>query len=151
MKALLQRVSEAAVTVRGGTLASIPRGLFVLIAVAADDSPQDAHRLAHKILSIRLFDHPDTAKPWSQSVTDINGHLLCVSQFTLHALTHKSPTPDFHRAMNAAAAKVLYDLVLTCLAEKLPSNVKHGLFGEYMQCSLTNDGPVTVEIDTKRT
>ncbi len=139
MKLLLQRVSEAAVTVDGREVASIGRGLLAFLGVAQDDDEAAASWLADKTLGLRIF--ADDEKPMNRSVTDIGGDILVVSQFTLAADTSRGRRPGFSSAAEPAAAERLYEFFLAELSKTMP--VQSGVFGADMQVSLVNDGPVT--------
>ncbi|XP_063708626.1 D-aminoacyl-tRNA deacylase [Culicoides brevitarsis] len=148
MKAVIQRVSSAGVSVSGELVSSIGKGLCVLVGICQSDTEKDMEYIARKILSIRLFDHND--KRWQKSVVDEKLEILCISQFTLyHRL--KGNKPDFHLAMKGEEAKVLYDKLLTKLGESYePSKIKDGVFGAMMEVNIVNSGPVTIEIESPR-
>ncbi len=136
---LLQRVSEAAVTVDGREVAAIGRGLLAFLGVAQNDDEAAATWLADKTLGLRIF--PDDAKPMNRSVTDVGGEILVVSQFTLAADTSRGRRPGFSGAAEPATAERLYEFFLAELRRAMP--VQNGVFGADMQVSLVNDGPVT--------
>lgn len=144
MRALCQRVGEAAVAVDGVEVARIGRGLLVFVGVFADDDGERAARLAGKTLALRVF--PDAAKPMNRSVVEIGGEVLVVSQFTLAADTARGNRPSFGRAAPPAQARPLYERYLQAARERWPA-VQAGVFGADMQVSLTNDGPVTVLLE----
>ena len=139
MKVLLQRVSEAAVTVDGRQVASIGRGLLAFLGVAQGDDEAAASWLADKTLGLRIF--ADDEKPMNRSVTDIGGEILVVSQFTLAADTSRGRRPGFSSAAEPASAERLYEFFLAELRKTTP--IQSGVFGADMQVSLVNDGPVT--------
>lgn len=139
MRVLLQRVSEAAVTVDGREVAAIGRGLLAFLGVAQNDDEAAATWLADKTLGLRIF--PDDAKPMNRSVTDVGGEILVVSQFTLAADTSRGRRPGFSGAAEPATAERLYEFFLAELRRAMP--VQNGVFGADMQVSLVNDGPVT--------
>ena len=140
MKALLQRVCEARVTVDGGCVGEIDRGLLVLLGLDKGDDEGAAQRLLDKLLAYRVF--ADDAGRMNCSVADIDGGVLLVSQFTLSADTRKGLRPSFSSAMPPAEAEHLYNYMLAQLAER-HAKVAAGRFGADMQVSLVNDGPVT--------
>ncbi|KIW75021.1 D-tyrosyl-tRNA(Tyr) deacylase [Fonsecaea pedrosoi CBS 271.37] len=148
MKAILQRVLSSTVTVNGQTVSAIGKGVLVLAAIGPDDTKKDAETMASKIVKMRLW--PDeSGLNWKKSVQDIEGEILCVSQFTLMANTRKGTKPDFHGAAKPEVAKELYDYFVSRVREHHGlDRVKDGVFQAMMQVSLVNDGPVTIEIDT---
>ncbi|ESK91395.1 d-tyrosyl-trna deacylase [Moniliophthora roreri MCA 2997] len=151
MRAVIQRVSSASVTVDNETVSQISRGLMVLVGIGTDDTMVDATTIINKILSLRVFDDQSDGKMWRKSVRDIDGDVLCVSQFTLLANTTKGNKPDFHRAMAAEPSRTLYASFLDSLRNSYkPEKVKDGVFGAMMSVSLTNEGPVTLTIDSRK-
>ncbi|TFK30239.1 D-tyrosyl-tRNA deacylase [Coprinopsis marcescibilis] len=152
MRAVVQRVTSAAVTVDGETVSQIGRGLMVLVGIGVDDNDTDIVALTKKILTLRVFeDLNDPGKMWKSSVKDINGEILCVSQFTLLANTTKGNKPDFHRAMPSGASNTMYSLFLNKLKQQYgDEKIKDGRFGAMMNVSLTNDGPVTFTLDSRK-
>ncbi|KIV96916.1 hypothetical protein B0A52_08364 [Exophiala mesophila] len=148
MKAVLQRVLSGSVTVNDQVVSSIGKGVLVLAAIGPNDSRKDAESMAAKILKLKLWPDEQDSN-WKKSVKDIQGEVLCVSQFTLFASTKKGNKPDFHGAAKPEMAKELYDYFMAQLrAQYPPEKVKDGVFQAMMQVSLVNDGPVTLEIDT---
>ncbi|PMD25386.1 deacylase [Hyaloscypha hepaticicola] len=146
MKAILQRVLSASVTVDKQLISSIGKGILVFAAVAPGDTEKDAEQLASKVLKLRLWDGEDGGR-WKQSVQDINGEVLCVSQFTLLASTKRGTKPDFHGALGGDEAKKLYDIFFSKVQEHYKTErVKDGVFQAMMEVALVNDGPVTLEI-----
>jgi D-aminoacyl-tRNA deacylase len=146
MRALIQRVLEAGVSVDGQTISRIGPGLLVLLGIVKSDSNQDADRLAERILSYRIFD--DEAGRMNRSIREMEGQLLVVSQFTLVADVTKGTRPSFTPAADPVAAQHLYGRFLDQLAASgLP--VETGQFGARMVVSLHNDGPVTFMLDTR--
>lgn len=145
MKALIQRVSEASVSVEGRVVGQIGRGLLVLLGVDKHDDRVLADRLLEKVLDYRVF--PDEAGKMNRSVRDIQGGLLLVSQFTLSADTRKGLRPSFSSAAAPAEAEALYRYCLEIL-EHRHAGVEAGVFGADMQVSLVNDGPVTFLLDS---
>lgn len=147
MKAIVQRVMNARVTVNGEPISSIDQGICVLIGICSNDTKKDIEYLAHKILNIKLFDD-ETNKRWKKSVVDKELEILCVSQFTLYN-TWKGNKPDFHNAMPGDKSKEFYESFLQVLKDKYrPEKIKDGEFGAYMQVSIQNDGPVTFELES---
>lgn len=146
MRAVLQRVSEASVTVRGETVGSIGAGLLVLLGVAAEDEAADLEYLLKKIPALRIF--PDGAGKMNKAVGEVGGAVLVVSQFTLIADTAKGNRPSFFGAAPPARAEALYgELVAGLRRQGLP--VETGHFGADMQVRLLNDGPVTILLDSR--
>ncbi|KAL8973846.1 MAG: hypothetical protein Q9197_001904 [Variospora fuerteventurae] len=151
MKAILQRVASASVTVDTQLISSIGKGVLVFAAVAPDDSSKEVESMAAKILKMKMW--PDEAGgTWKRSVQDIHGEVLCVSQFTLLASTKKGSKPDFHGAAGGEKARELYDQFVLKVQELYEEDkVKNGVFQAMMQGMLfdiRNDGPVTLEIQT---
>ncbi|KIW87312.1 D-tyrosyl-tRNA(Tyr) deacylase [Cladophialophora bantiana CBS 173.52] len=148
MKAILQRVLSSSVMVNGQIVSAIGQGVLVLAAIGPDDTKKDVETMASKIVKMRLW--PDeNGVNWKKSVQDVEGEILCVSQFTLMANTRKGTKPDFHGAAKPELAKELYDYFVTRVCDQHGSDrVKDGVFQAMMQVSLVNDGPVTIEIDT---
>jgi D-tyrosyl-tRNA(Tyr) deacylase len=147
MRGVIQRVSEAKVTVeqRGG--ASIGRGLLVLVGIEDTDTERDADWLAGKIARLRIFD--DDEGVMNLSVKEVEGDILAVSQFTLHASVRKGNRPSYNRASKPEKAIPLYEYFVSRLEHELGKSVPTGVFGAEMKVSLVNDGPVTILIDTK--
>ncbi|KAH8922800.1 D-tyrosyl-tRNA deacylase [Atractiella rhizophila] len=151
MKAILQRVLSSSVLIPPSPTpySSAGPGLVVLAGISPTDTAEDAEKLASKILALRLWDSAEGQR-WKKSVTDIQGDVMLVSQFTLFAKTHRGSKPDFHGALGPDKAKPLFDLLVSKVREKYVSErVKEGVFGAMMQVALVNDGPVTVEVDTE--
>lgn len=147
MRVLIQRVKEASVTVRQSQKAAIDQGLLILIGIEEADQEDDAEWLVHKIIRLRIFD--DEAGIMNKSVTDIQGEILVVSQFTLHASTKKGNRPSYIRAAKPAEAIPLYEKFCALLQTESGLPVLTGIFGADMQVMLINDGPVTIWIDSK--
>lgn len=145
MKALLQRVSSASVSVAGDCVGEIGEGLLVLLGLDRGDDRAGAVRMLERILAYRVF--ADSAGRMNRSVTDINGGVLLVSQFTLSADTGRGLRPGFSGAMAPQEARPLYDFMLAEL-QRRHTPVAAGLFGADMQVSLTNDGPVTFLLES---
>ena len=146
MRAVVQRVREARVTIDGDVVGAIDRGLCVLLGVAASDTEADADRLCQKIAGLRIFE--DEQGRMNKAVDEIGGALLVVSQFTLHADCRKGRRPSFQNAAPADQARTLYEHFVE-LASRGPVPVATGEFQAHMAVSLINDGPVTILLDTK--
>lgn len=145
MKAIIQRVTQASVTVGEETVSSIGRGLCVLLGISLDDTQKDADYLVRKILNLRLFED-ENGKAWSKSVMEKEFEVLCVSQFTLQCIL-KGNKPDFHSAMPAELAQPFYSSILENMRSSYkPELIKDGQFGARMQVHIQNDGPVTIEL-----
>lgn len=151
MKAIIQRVAKASVTVSDELISSIQNGLCVLVGIGRDDTEKDLDYIVRKILSIRLFENPENENTkWNKSVVDRDFEILCVSQFTLQS-TLKGTKPDFHLAMNSEHSKDFYEKFLESMRKSYkPDKIKDGKFGEYMQVNIQNDGPVTIILDSKK-
>lgn len=148
MKAVIQRVLKASVTVSEELVGSIQQGLCVLIGISRDDTDKDMEFIAKKLLSLKLFDSTD-GKAWSNSVVDSDFEVLCVSQFTLQARTSKGAKPDFHLAMFADKSEDFYNKFLDLMKSKYKADkIQNGKFGANMQVHIQNDGPVTIIIDS---
>jgi D-tyrosyl-tRNA(Tyr) deacylase len=147
MRAVIQRVTSASVTVEGETVGAIGRGLVVLIGKEEADTVEDIDWLAQKIVNLRIFTGEGGAM--DRSVGDIGGEILLVSQFTLFASTKKGTRPSWHRAAPPAVAIPLYEAMIARLTALLGRPIATGHFGAMMQVALVNDGPVTLLIDTK--
>jgi len=147
MRTLIQRCSEAQVSLPDGTAPAISRGLVVLLGIESRDQPSDADWLTAKLLNLRIFE--DEEGRMHHSVQDISGSVLLVSQFTLHAKTKKGNRPSFTRAALPQQAQPLYDYFAERLRSTLGERLKTGYFGAYMKVSLINDGPVTLLIDSQ--
>ncbi|XP_041960547.1 LOW QUALITY PROTEIN: D-aminoacyl-tRNA deacylase 1 [Alosa sapidissima] len=147
MKAIIQRVTQASVTVGEQQISSIGRGLCVLLGISTEDTQKDVDYMVRKILSLRVFED-EAGRPWAKSVVDRELEVLCVSQFTLQCVL-KGNKPDFHRAMPAELAQPFYSAMLERMREAYtPERIKDGQFGAYMQVHIQNDGPVTIELDS---
>ncbi|XP_058824421.1 D-aminoacyl-tRNA deacylase [Topomyia yanbarensis] len=147
MKAIIQRVTSAKVTVGEDLISSIGKGLCVLVGISNEDNANDVDWLAKKLLNIRLFEDP-AGKRWSQSVLDQKLEILCISQFTLYNRM-KGNKPDFSKAMQGTEAQSLYSSLLQKLAAQYElGKIKDGKFGALMQVHIQNDGPVTIEIES---
>ncbi len=146
MIAVIQRVSEASVTIDGKIKSAIAAGLLVLVGVEDADTEEDVSWLANKIVNLRIFS--DSENKMNLSLMDIAGELLVISQFTLHALTKKGNRPSYIKAARPEMAIPIYESFLNTL-ERLGCPVGSGEFGADMKVRLLNDGPVTIIIDTK--
>src|SRR5207302_7050850 len=146
MRAVIQRVREAAVTVDDRTVARIGAGLLVLCGVAPSDSIAAADWLAHKIVALRIFD--DDAGVMNRSVRDNGGEILAVSQFTLYASTKKGARPSYSAAAPPEVAAPGFAAFVQALERELGKHVPTGVFGAHMEVTLSNDGPVTIWLDT---
>ena len=147
MRAVIQRVSSASVSVRGQVIGAIGRGLLVLLGVGMEDGPDDVQYIAGKIQGLRVFE--DDAGKMNRSLADTGGRVLVVSQFTLFGDCRKGRRPSFEGAAPPTVAKTLYDDLVRVLGDAgLP--VETGEFQAMMQVELVNDGPVTVLLDSQR-
>lgn len=147
MRAVIQRVSQASVTIAGQVKGAIGRGLLVLVAVEEADTPEDVEWLAGKLVRLRIF--ADEAGLMNRSVQDCGGDVLVVSQFTLFASTKKGNRPSYLRSARPEVAIPRYEAFVARLAVELGKPVQTGEFGADMQVALVNDGPVTLVMDTK--
>jgi D-tyrosyl-tRNA(Tyr) deacylase len=147
MRAVVQRVTRAKVTVADETVGEIKQGLVVLLGIARDDSAADADYLAAKIVSLRIFD--DEAGKMNRSVKDINGGVLVISQFTLYGDVRRGLRPSWIEAAAPEVAKPLYEFFVTQV-HKLLDRVACGSFRSTMQVELVNDGPVTILLDSRK-
>lgn len=147
MKLVIQRVTQASVSIGGGLHSAIGPGLMVLVGVADGDTPDDVRWLAAKCTAMRIFN--DDAGVMNRSLTDMGGELLAVSQFTLCASTRKGNRPSYIHAAGHELAIPLYELFCSECARLTGREVKKGVFGADMQVALVNDGPVTIVIDSK--
>ena len=147
MRVILQRVSQASVTVEGTVISKITNGFLILLGIEEADGPDDITWLVGKICKIRVFDDPDGKM--NLSLQDRNGQALVVSQFTLHASTKKGNRPSFIKAARPSHAEPLYESFCQALSAQLSGPVGRGSFGAMMQVALVNDGPVTISLDSK--
>lgn len=147
MRAVIQRVSQASVSIDRQKKAHIANGLLILLGIEEADATEDLEWLSSKIARLRIFrDHEGLM---NLSTTDVGGEILVISQFTLHASTRKGNRPSYVRAARPESAIPLYEQFIKRLSEDTGREVKAGEFGAYMQVELLNDGPVTIIIDTK--
>ncbi|MGG9971208.1 D-aminoacyl-tRNA deacylase [Ferruginibacter sp. SUN002] len=147
MRALIQRVSKASVTVSNKRISEIQKGLLIFIGIEDADTTEDIEWLSNKIINLRIFD--DENKVPNISVKDNGGDILLVSQFTLHANTKKGNRPSYIRASKPDFAKPMYEKMISQLEIDLGKEIGTGEFGSDMKVELLNDGPVTIWIDTK--
>ena len=147
MRALIQRVSSASVQIDNKVFSKIGNGLLVLLGIEDEDSDSDIEWLSSKISQMRIFD--DKNDNMNLSVNDINGEVLIVSQFTLHASTKKGNRPSYIRASKPDHAVPMYEAFILQMKNKILNGVSSGQFGACMQVDLINDGPVTIWIDSK--
>lgn len=147
MRAVIQRVSEAKVMVNNETVGAIGKGLMVLIGIEDADGEEDIEWLANKIVSMRIFN--DDQNVMNLDLKTIEGEILLISQFTLHASTKKGNRPSYIKAAKPDIAVPVYEKMIFRLEELLNKKIQTGIFGADMKVSLTNDGPVTIIIDSK--
>jgi D-tyrosyl-tRNA(Tyr) deacylase len=147
MIAVIQRVSQASLHINGNLYSSIQQGFLVLLGIHVDDTLEDVAYLSRKIAGLRIFS--DEEGKMNLDLQAINGELLLVSQFTLYAATQKGNRPSFLSSARPEQAIPLYELMIESLSVKLGQKIKTGVFGADMQIDLTNDGPVTIIIDSK--
>ena len=147
MRALLQRVREASVTVDGERIAAIGPGILVLCGVVTADDDSDRDWLARKVVALRIFD--DDAGIMNRSVVEANGQILAVSQFTLYASTRKGARPSYSAAAPPEIARPRFDAFVSALERERGGAVPKGVFGAHMHVALVNDGPVTLWLDSR--
>lgn len=147
MRTVIQRVSEASVEVDGKVVGEISQGLLVLLGIENEDNSEDIQWLSNKISNLRIFD--DASGVMNRSVLDVNGKVLVISQFTLHARTKKGNRPSYINAAGPDVAIPLYEAFCERMSSDLNAPVEKGIFGAHMKVSLVNDGPVTITMDTK--
>ena len=147
MRAVIQRVSEASVVVEDEKVANIQQGLLVLLGIEIEDTKEDADWLANKISALRIFS--DSEGKMNNSILDVDGDVIVVSQFTLHAKTKKGNRPSYIKSARPEQAIPLYDQFKKELSEVIGKQVQSGEFGAEMKVSLVNDGPITIIIDSK--
>ena len=147
MRLLIQRVTEARCHIGGSIFSEIGKGFVVLVGVGMDETQEDIDWLAKKLVQMRIFD--DAEGVMNLSVQDVEGEVMIVSQFTLHAMTKKGNRPSWIKAAPEAISKPLYEQFVSKVEELLGKSVATGSFGADMQIELTNDGPVTIWIDSK--
>jgi D-aminoacyl-tRNA deacylase len=147
MKAVIQRVTQASVTIDGKIKSSIGLGLLVLLGIEDSDTQEDIEWLSSKIINLRIFNDADGVM--NISVKDANGDIILVSQFTLHASTKKGNRPSYIKAARPEIAIPLYEKMIVQLQNDLGKQIQTGEFGADMKVSLLNDGPVTIVMDSK--
>ena len=147
MRAVIQRVSEASVTIDNKQHATIEQGLLILLGITHEDTQEDIDWLVNKIIGMRIFS--DQEDKMNLSIQDIDGELLVISQFTLFASTKKGNRPSYIDAARPEVAVPLYEAFLSTLSRKRNKEIKSGVFGADMKVALVNDGPVTIIIDSK--
>jgi D-tyrosyl-tRNA(Tyr) deacylase len=147
MKVVVQRVSEASVTIHNNVVADIKNGLLVLLGIVDEDAQDDINWLCNKIANLRIFG--DENDVMNNSILDVKGDAIVVSQFTLHASTKKGNRPSYIKAAKPEVAIPLYEAFVKQLEVNLGKQVQTGEFGADMKVQLVNDGPVTIIIDTK--
>ncbi len=147
MRVVIQRVSEAFVTVNNTIIGSIQQGLLVFIGIEDADTTEDVVWLSNKICNLRIFN--DSEGVMNKSIIDNNGNILLISQFTLHASTKKGNRPSYIKASKPPIAIPLYEAMIQQLQADLGKPIQSGIFGADMKVQLLNDGPVTIVIDSK--
>ena len=147
MRAVIQRVSQASVTIDGQEKAAINNGLLILLGVCEEDNEEDIDWLVKKIINLRIFD--DDEGVMNRSVIDIDGEIMVISQFTLYASYKKGNRPSWFRAAKGDTSTPLYQLFCDKISQAINKEVATGIFGADMKVELLNDGPVTICMDTK--
>ncbi len=147
MKVVIQRVSEASVTIGGKVNGTIGKGLMILVGIENEDSDEDIQWLCQKIVQLRIFN--DENGVMNLSLLDVDGDILLISQFTLHASTKKGNRPSYIKAAKPDISIPIYEKMILKLTEFTNKRIQTGIFGEDMKVALVNDGPVTILIDSK--
>jgi D-tyrosyl-tRNA(Tyr) deacylase len=147
MRAVIQRVTKAGVTINGDVHSQIDSGLLILLGIEDADSPEDIEWLSAKVTNLRIFN--DEEGVMNRSVSETKGEILLVSQFTLHASTKKGNRPSYIKASKPDFAIPIYEKMIAQLSKDLGKNISTGVFGADMKVELINDGPVTIMIDSK--
>ena len=147
MKVVIQRVNSSSVRIDQKIKSEVERGLLVLVGICEDDKKNDVEWLVNKILNLRIFNDKDGIM--NDSLIDIKGEILIISQFTLMALTKKGNRPSYIKSASHQVAIPLYEYFIEMFKERINDRVKTGVFGADMKVKLVNDGPVTIVIDTK--
>ncbi len=147
MRIVIQRVSEASVTIEQKIVAQINQGLLVLVGIEEEDNLEDINWLVSKVVNLRIF--ADENEVMNLSVKDVDGEIIAVSQFTLHALTKKGNRPSYIKAAKPDIAIPMYEKFVQQLETELGKSIQTGQFGADMKVALVNDGPVTIIIDSK--
>ncbi|WP_397303027.1 D-aminoacyl-tRNA deacylase [Nonlabens ulvanivorans] len=148
MRVVLQRVSEASVTIDGLVHGAIGHGLLILLGITVEDTQEDIDWLVNKIAGMRIFS--DSEGKMNLNINGIGGNALVISQFTLYASTKKGNRPSFINAARPEVAIPLYESFVSTLSRKLDKTIPTGIFGADMQVALVNDGPVTIVMDSKK-
>lgn len=148
MRIVIQRVTHAEVKIEEQVHGSIEKGLMILVGIEENDGEEDIEWLAKKTVNLRIFD--DENGVMNRSLLDINGDILLISQFTLHALTAKGNRPSYIKAAKPDIAIPVYNAFIAALEKWMNKKIERGIFGADMKVTLTNDGPVTIIIDSKR-
>lgn len=147
MRVVIQRVSEASVSVNNDIISSIGIGLLILVGIEESDNEEDSSWLANKISALRIFS--DEKGVMNRSVVDLNAEIIVISQFTLHAKTKKGNRPSYIKAAKSKIAVPIYKQFINDLFIATGKNIQSGSFGDNMQIAMINDGPVTIIIDSK--
>ena len=147
MRVVIQRVSEASVTVEGAIIGQIQRGLMVLVGIVNEDDTSDIEWLSNKIIQMRIFE--DENGVMNKSLIEVGGEILLVSQFTLHASTKKGNRPSYIASAKPEISIPIYEAMIHQLEKDLGASIQTGKFGADMKVALINDGPVTITIDSK--
>uniref|UniRef100_A0A0N5ANW7 D-aminoacyl-tRNA deacylase n=1 Tax=Syphacia muris TaxID=451379 RepID=A0A0N5ANW7_9BILA len=148
MRAVIQRVTKAAVYVENELISSIGPGICALIGIGSNDTPEDIDYIVRKLINLRLFPNDSSGKRWDRSVKDNGYEILCVSQFTLFGAP-KGNKLDFHKSMGTPDAPIFYETFINTLRSSyIPDKIKDGKFGAYMKVEIENDGPVTILLDS---
>ena len=148
MRVVIQRVTDASVTINNEVVSSISKGLLILVGIEDADTKEDIEWLSNKIVHLRIFDDAD--KVPNLSIKESGGDILLVSQFTLHANTKKGNRPSYLRASKSVVAIPVYEKMIAQLENDLKKKIFTGVFGADMKVALVNDGPVTIWIDSKQ-
>ena len=147
MRVIIQRVKKASVEVESSIVSSIKEGMVVLLGIENEDNETDIEWLANKISQLRIFD--DNSNVMNKSIIDVNGDIIIISQFTLHALTKKGNRPSYIKAAKSEYAKKMYSKFLTSVEKNINKKPGSGIFGADMLVKIENDGPVTIFIESK--
>jgi len=148
LRAVVQRVTQASVTISGNNVAQIEKGLLVFLGISKSDQESDISWMADKIVNLRIFE--DGQNKMNESLLDVNGEVLVVSQFTLYGDCRKGRRPSFSDSATPDKARVLYDKFLSYLKENYRINVQQGEFQAHMKVNIVNDGPVTLLLDSEK-
>ena len=147
MRIVIQRVSHASVTIDGVCKSAIKEGFMILVGIEEADTQEDADWLCKKVVNLRVFD--DENGVMNKSILEVDGEILCVSQFTLFAMTKKGNRPSYFKAAKGEISEPLYNQFCEKLKSLINKEIQKGIFGADMKVSLINDGPVTIWIDSK--